>query len=60
MVADHQGRWHQGGMSTKATQAAQLIDAAMDKVIADAKQLTADLGGKASTKEMGDAVATAV
>jgi 3-isopropylmalate dehydrogenase len=44
----------------KATQAAQLIDAAMDKVIAEAKHLTADLGGKASTKEMGDAVAAAV
>jgi 3-isopropylmalate dehydrogenase len=44
----------------KATKAAQLIDAAMDKVIADAKQLTGDLGGKASTTQMGDAVAAAV
>jgi 3-isopropylmalate dehydrogenase len=44
----------------KAVQAAKLIDAAMDKVIADAKHLTADLGGKAGTKEMGDAVAAAV
>jgi isocitrate/isopropylmalate dehydrogenase len=32
----------------------------MDKVIADAKHLTADLGGKASTVAMGDAVAAAV
>ncbi len=44
----------------KATQAAQLIDAAMDKVIAEARHLTADLGGKASTTQMGDAVAAAV
>jgi len=44
----------------KATQAAKLIDAAMDKVIAEAKHLTADLGGKASTTEMGDAVVAAV
>jgi len=44
----------------KATQAAQLIDAAMDKVIAEARHLTADLGGKASTTQMGDAVATAL
>ena len=44
----------------KATQAAKLIDAAMDRVIAEAKHLTADLGGKASTTQMGDAVAAAV
>ena len=44
----------------KATVAAQRIDAAMDKVIAEAKHLTADLGGKASTTEMGDAVAAAI
>jgi len=44
----------------KATQAAKLIDAAMDKVIAEAKHLTTDLGGKAGTRQMGDAVAAAV
>jgi isocitrate/isopropylmalate dehydrogenase len=44
----------------KATEAARRIDAAMDRVIADAKHLTPDLGGKASTTEMGDAVAAAV
>jgi 3-isopropylmalate dehydrogenase len=44
----------------KATQAAQRIDMAMDKVIAEAKHLTGDLGGRASTTEMGDAVAAAV
>ena len=44
----------------KATEAAWLIDAAVDKVIAEAKHLTADLGGKASTSEMGDAVVAAL
>ena len=44
----------------KATAAAKLIDAAMDRVIAQAKYLTGDLGGKASTVQMGDAVAQAV
>ena len=44
----------------KATQAARLIDAAMDRVIAEAKHLTGDLGGSASTSEMGDAVAAAI
>ena len=44
----------------KATQAAVLIERAMDQVIAEAKWLTADLGGKASTVEMGNAVAGAV
>jgi len=44
----------------KATAAAQRIAAAMDKVIAEARHLTADLGGKASTTEMGSAVASAV
>jgi len=40
--------------------AARLMDQAMDKVIAEAKHLTADLGGKASTIQMGDAVAQAL
>lgn len=44
----------------KATNAAQRIARAMDRVIADAKVLTADLGGKASTAQMGDAVAADV
>jgi 3-isopropylmalate dehydrogenase len=44
----------------KATQAAHLIDAAMDRVIAEAKDLTADLGGQASTVGMGNAVAAAM
>ncbi len=44
----------------KAVEAAKLIDAAMDKVIAQAKHLTGDLGGKASTMQMGDAVVAAI
>jgi 3-isopropylmalate dehydrogenase len=44
----------------KATAAAQRIDAAVDKVIAEAKHLTRDLGGAAGTSEMGDAIAAAV
>jgi 3-isopropylmalate dehydrogenase len=44
----------------KALQAAKFIDRAMDDVIADAKHLTGDLGGKASTTAMGDAVVEAV
>jgi 3-isopropylmalate dehydrogenase len=44
----------------KAVEAAKLIDTAMEKVIAEAKHLTADLGGKASTTQMGDAVAAAI
>jgi len=44
----------------KATRAAHLINAAVDKVIAEAKDLTADLGGKASTTRMGDAIASSV
>ena len=43
-----------------AVQAAQLIDAAVDKVIAEAKTLTADLGGKAGTTQMGDAIVAAL
>ena len=36
------------------------MDAAMDKVISEELVVTRDLGGKASTKEMGDAVSTAI
>ena len=44
----------------KAVAAAQCIDAAVERVIAEAKHLTADLGGTAKTAQMGDAVAAAV
>jgi 3-isopropylmalate dehydrogenase len=51
------GRKH---VEPKAVEAAERMDAAMSKVIAEAKTLTPDLGGKASTTQMGDAVAAAV
>ena len=44
----------------KATAAAGFMQAAIDKVVTEAKHLTKDLGGKASTQEMGDAIAAAV
>lgn len=43
-----------------ASEAAILIDAAMAKVIAEAKTITRDLGGSAGTQAMGDAIANAV
>lgn len=44
----------------KAAEAAGLILAAVDKVITEGKTLTKDLGGKASTVEMGNAIEAAV
>lgn len=44
----------------RAVEAARRIEAAVDKVIAEAKHLTRDLGGRASTVEMGDAVVAAI
>jgi 3-isopropylmalate dehydrogenase len=44
----------------KASAGARRIEAAVKAVIADGKHLTPDLGGKASTREMGDAIAAAV
>jgi len=44
----------------RAATAAKLIEQAMEKVIANPRQRTRDLGGTASTREMGDAVAAAV
>ena len=43
-----------------AADAAQRMESAMERVIADARVLTADLGGKSSTTQMGDAVAAGV
>ena len=51
------GRKHK---EPKATAAADHILQAVGRVIDEAKHLTGDLGGKASTREMGDAIATAV
>ena len=44
----------------KASRAAALIDKAMERVIGEGKALTRDVGGKASTTDMGCAVAQAV
>jgi 3-isopropylmalate dehydrogenase len=44
----------------KAVEAAALMERAMERVIAEARSLTPDLGGKATTSQMGDAVAAAV
>jgi 3-isopropylmalate dehydrogenase len=57
MLLDWLGRKH---TEPKAVQAAERIGAAVDKVIAEAKHLTPDLGGTAGTLEMGDAIATAI
>jgi 3-isopropylmalate dehydrogenase len=43
-----------------AVAAAGLIDAAVESVIAEGRHLTRDLGGRARTTEMGDAIAAAV
>jgi 3-isopropylmalate dehydrogenase len=44
----------------KAVAAADLMKKAIDKVVTEGKTLTRDLGGTASTQEMGDAIAAAV
>ena len=44
----------------KAIAAAERIRTAADKVIAEAKCLTRDLGGNASTAQVGDAIAAAI
>lgn len=44
----------------KAAEAAGLMKKAIDKVVTEGKTLTRDLGGNASTREMGDAIAAAV
>ena len=44
----------------KAVAAAGFIHAAVQQVIADARHLTRDLGGTASTQQMGDAITAAV
>jgi 3-isopropylmalate dehydrogenase len=44
----------------QAIAAANLIGRAVDRVIAEATMLTADLGGSASTSQMGDAIVAAL
>ncbi len=57
MLLDWLGRRQQ---NHAAVRAASLIGAAMDRVIADGRTLTPDLGGNATTSAMGDAIAGAV
>jgi 3-isopropylmalate dehydrogenase len=57
MLYEWLGRKHN---EPQAVEAAKLIDTAMDQVIAEARHVTADLGGNASTIEMGDAVVVAL
>jgi 3-isopropylmalate dehydrogenase len=57
MLLSWLGRKHQ---EPKASAAAELIQQAIIEVIAEGKRLTRDLGGDASTTEMGDAIAAAV
>ena len=57
MLIDWLGRKHN---EPKAVEAALLIGRACEAVIADARHLTADLGGSAKTQAMGDAIAKAI
>ena len=57
MLLEWLGRKH---ADANAVQAAMRIDRAMERVIAQGSALTPDLGGRASTAQMGDAVAAAV
>jgi 3-isopropylmalate dehydrogenase len=57
MLMSFLGRKHN---EPKAIAAAGYMQAAIDKVVTEAKHLTTDLGGKASTRDMGDAIAAAV
>ena len=57
MLIEWLGQKHQ---EPKASRAATLIDTAMAKVISEARVVTPDLGGNASTQEMGDAVSIAI
>ena len=57
MLLEWLGRKRQ---NESATAASKIIEVAMEKVIAEKFHLTGDLGGKASTTEMGDAVVAAM
>jgi 3-isopropylmalate dehydrogenase len=45
---------------SRAVEAAERIATAVERVIAEGKSLTQDLGGRATTTQMGDAIAAAV
>src|SRR5262245_331941 len=57
MLLGWRGRKHG---EPRAVEAAERIDSAVGKVIAQAGTLTPDLGGKASTTQMGDAIASTI
>jgi 3-isopropylmalate dehydrogenase len=57
MLVAFLGRKHN---EPKASKAAELMQAAVTKVMAEGKALTRDLGGQSSTQQMGDAIAAAV
>ena len=57
MLLDWLGRKH---AEPKAVEAARLMGEAVERVIRERVALTGDLGGKATTRAMGDAVAAAV
>lgn len=57
MLLDWLGHKHD---EPRAVKAAQLMERAVESVIQAGKVLTPDLGGKASTSQMGDAIAAAV
>jgi len=57
MLLDWLGRKHG---EPKANAAAELIQRAVTRVIADARHVTPDIGGTASTTEMGDAIVAAM
>jgi 3-isopropylmalate dehydrogenase len=56
MLMAYLGRRHN---EPKATAAASFMQAAIDKVVTEGKHLTKDLGGQASTQDMGNAIAQA-
>lgn len=57
MLFDWLGRTRQ---DAAAAVAGELIDAAVERIIAEGRWLTRDLGGTAGTREMGDAIAAAL
>ena len=46
--------------NSRAIRAAELVDKAMDIVISEGKMVTRDIGGKASTQEMGDEISATI
>jgi 3-isopropylmalate dehydrogenase len=57
MLLDWLGRKHQ---EPRAVSAARLMEQAVERVIAEGRWLTPDLGGKARTTEMGAAIVAAL